>query len=363
MSSDAAYWRRQPLLFGQVREDAGVERWLAAQHGSVRRAVVIASAGCTALSLVDLVSDQLNAVDINPLQVAFAEIKLSALRMLERDEFVRLLCGSPAVPKELMAGLPPASCRLLARLEPRLANGLQNAGRVDGFLRLLRTMLFATVHSRDFVRDFLCLESVDAQRARFDVAWDTWRWRAATALAFNRGSLLMGFGVSAARQLPGSFAACIRAKVRAGLTRFPCHTNGYAWQSLLGEYPPNADAALPVYMQPEGFSECGRHLHKLRITAMDVRAWLDEQRAASIDFFALSNILELSLPKDSGVLMRSIERAAAPGALVCLRGILPNANFPARAGGLRLDESLSVQSAERDRSIVCNVFHIYRAAE
>ncbi len=362
MDNDSAYWQRQPLLFGQVREDAEVERRLARQHGAVRGAVVVASAGCTAFSLADLVEDHLDAVDINPLQVAFAEIKLAALRTLERNEFIRLLCEPMKMPAELTAGLSAASRELLARLNPRAARGLQNVGRVDRFLHFLRNLLFATVHSRDFVEDFLNLESLDEQSTRFDDEWDSQRWRAATVLAFNRGSLLMGFGSSAARQLPGSFAACIREKVHDGLTRFPCRTNGYAWQSLLGKYPPNENAALPYYMQAEGFAQSKHHLHKLRLLNMDIRQWLGRQPAASVDFFALSNILELSRSDDRTAFLREVERAAAPGAFICLRSILPNADFPPVVGRLMLDESLSSHCAQQDRSMICNIFHVYRAA-
>ncbi len=328
------FWRDSRLRFGQVREDAAIERGLAARHGAVRRAVVIASGGCTALSLLDLVGERLSGVDISPAQVEFVERKARLMRELNLDEFRVALFGE---------------------------SGMQNAGRIDGVLGLLRRLLFATVHSRGFVEDFLTMDCPAAQAERFKTGWDSWRWRAATAVAFIGLALRVGFDREVAAALPDSFAELIRDRVRRVLTQFPLKTNGYAWQTFLGRNAPGDDG-LPFFARAAEFERLKAGLDCLRLECGDIEAWLARQPARSLDFFALSNVLELTGPGRAEGLLREVERTAASGAVVCLRAILPGGlrAMPDRIGRLTWDEEATGRAEAGDRGVICNFFRIYR---
>ncbi len=323
-------------MFGQVREDVGVERWLVSRHGAVGRAVVIASAGCTAISLLDLVSERLTAVDINPAQVEFVRWKVELMRRVELGKFRR----------ELFDG--------------RRARA--NSGIVDRILATLRWLLHVGVHSRGFVEDFLRMDSVPNQARRFDAEWDTWRWRLATEVAFNPLALRAGYGGEVARALPGSLAQLVRSRVRRTLTGFPANSNGYAWQSLAGR-PGAGEAGLPYFAREAEYARLRARLGKLDFACADVAAWLRGQPAESIDFFGLSNVLELTGAERTRGLLREVERTARSGAVVCLRSILPvSATDPGwLVGRLRWDERASQEAERRDEGLVCNFFRILRA--
>ena len=84
----------------------------------------------------------------------------------------------------------------------------------------------------------------------------------------------------------------------------------------------------------------------------DAAGWLAKQPPASIGFFALSNILEVTTPGYTQRLVEAILQAAKPGAVVCTRSI-----FPPGAGGLcrfqgqlSRDDELSEKLAQLDRS-------------
>jgi S-adenosylmethionine-diacylglycerol 3-amino-3-carboxypropyl transferase len=362
VDSSLEFWRGQPLLFGQVREDAETERWLASRHDSVRRAVVIASAGCTALSLADCVSERLDAIDINARQVALTSLKLAALRSLGRDDFLRLLCG-PVSPREVCASLSmaPDAQRLLAELPDHLPGGLQNAGRVDRMMRMLRSLFFATVHDRGFVEEFLRLSDAHTQAKSFDSEWHSVRWHLATETVFNRLALSLAFGRQATHRMTRSFAADVRGKIRDRLTTLPCLQNGHAWQDFLGCYPRGVDAALPSYARSAGFSLATQNSSKIRLHVGDAQTWLARQDAGSIDFFALSNILELSPPETHAHLLEEVERTGSPGAILCLRSILPFENQPGRMGRFCHHDQLSQECHKRERALICNRFQVFVA--
>jgi S-adenosylmethionine-diacylglycerol 3-amino-3-carboxypropyl transferase len=360
MEADTRFWARQPLLFGQVREDAEVERWLVQRHGAVSRAVVVASAGCTVLSLADLVRERIEAVDINPRQLALTEIKLAALGALERTEFLTML-GGPSALRDLALELSPRARALIAELPATLPKGLQNAGSVDRLIGTLRGLFFTTVHSRKFVEEFLWLDFPGEQRSRFDEEWDTRLWKLATGLAFNRAALRIRFGKAAAARVPASFATLVRERVRDRLVRFSCRGNGCVWQAFLGEYPAGIEAALPCYARKDMFPRVAACARKVHLHEGDLRAWLAGQAGAGFDFLALSNVLELAAPRAAISMLEAASRAAASGALVCLRAILPPENLPERIGRLVRDDILAETCARMDRSLVCNRFTIYRA--
>ncbi len=360
MALDPAYWRHGPLRFGQVREDANTERALAIEHGAVRRAVVIASAGDTALSLVDVVAERLFAVDINAAQIALTRLKWTAVRQLELASLRNLLFGPAA---EAQAALRLVLTDESYPLRPRIPNGLQNSGRVDAVLATLRRALFLTVHPRTFVRDFLGQNSPARQAERFDREWNTPIWQLATAIAFNPLVLQIGWGKAVRKNLPGSFANILRERIRRSLTRTPCATNGYLWQAFLGEMPDGIDKALPVYTHSSVASRLSKlDADRMETRCCDVVQWLTAQPAAQLDFFAMSNILELTGAKRVADLIREVERCAATGSIVCFRGILPLTNppFPEQYGRLAFDPELTRKVEEIDQSVICNFFRIYR---
>src|SRR2546423_1533016 len=86
------------VLFSQVREDPlldlEVARRVAARRGRPARVLLIASGGCTAVSL--LASEavaEVHAVDANPAQLHLTALRQAAALTLDRDEVRALLDG------------------------------------------------------------------------------------------------------------------------------------------------------------------------------------------------------------------------------------------------------------------------------
>ncbi len=205
------------------------------------------------------------------------------------------------------------------------------------------------------------MADVGEQRERFAKEWDTWRWRASTAVAFNSLALRLGWGREVGAALPGSFAELIRKRVERVLTESPCVENGYAWQTFLGRLPPG-EVGFPFFARAAEYSRLRVGLRRLRVECRDVESCLAGLAAESVDFFGLSNVLELSGVRRGEALLNKVERTAAEGAVVCLRGILPGGlrALPERLGRLRWDEVASREAERRDRGVVCNFFRIYR---
>jgi S-adenosylmethionine:diacylglycerol 3-amino-3-carboxypropyl transferase len=200
------------------------------------------------------------AVDINPVQLAYAE---------------RRIAGAPAV--------------------------RGTAERVMGFGRAFAPLV-GWWPGR--LRAFLELNDPAEQIAFWRRHLDTRRFRAAfdmllsvTALRAVYASPFLGF-------LPPRLGAVLRGRMERCFARHPNRTNPHARALLLGEL---AGETAP----PEAA--------RIRLIHADAAEWLERQPAGEFDGFTLSNILDGADQAYRQRLLAAVKRAAAPGATVVLR--------------------------------------------
>ena len=243
------------VLFGRVYEDASIEQQAFRPGG---RVMCIASAGCTAMALAP--GRRVVAVDINPVQLAYAE---------------RRFAGEPAV------------------------RGA--AERVMGFGRTLGPIA-GWWPSR--VEAFLDLDDPALQMKYWRRHLDTWRFRTTLDGFLSLTALRAVYASPFLDLLPARLGAVMRARMERCFARHPNRTNPYARALLQGEL---ADAPTP----PEA--------RDIRLVNADAASFLEQERPGSIDGFALSNILDGAEAGYERRLMAAVRHAAAPGAVVVMR--------------------------------------------
>jgi S-adenosylmethionine:diacylglycerol 3-amino-3-carboxypropyl transferase len=243
------------VLFGRMYEDASIELDAFRPGG---RVLCIASAGCTAMALAP--RHKVVAVDINPVQLAYAERRFAGDRSTRGAAERVMAFGRSFAP---LAGWWPSR-----------------------------------------VRAFLDLEDPAEQTAYWRRYLDTVRFRTAldgllslTALRAVYASPFLGF-------LPPRLGAVMRARMERCFARHSNRANPYARALLLGELP---DTPPP--------SEA-KHI---RLVHADAAAFLEREPAGSFDGFALSNILDGADAVYERRLLAAVKQAAAPGASVVLR--------------------------------------------
>ena len=243
------------VLFGRTYEDAAIEQQAFRPGG---RVMCIASAGCTAMALAS--GHQVLAVDINPVQLAYAE---------------RRFAGEPAV------------------------RGA--AERVMGFGRALGPL---AGWWPERVSAFLDLDDPAEQMKFWRRHLDTWRFRMTLDGFLSLTALRAVYASPFLDLLPPHLGAVMRARMERCFARHPNRGNPYARALLVGEL---ADASAP----PEA--------KNIRLVNADAASFLEQERPGSLDGFALSNILDGAEPGYERRLMAAVKRAAARGAVVVMR--------------------------------------------
>jgi S-adenosylmethionine:diacylglycerol 3-amino-3-carboxypropyl transferase len=348
----------EELLFGSVKEDALVEIALLARHGSARRAAVTASGGCTVLSIAATTPVQhLAALDINPAQIQASKLKLASVLHLNPEEarLFNLVDGSQFY-ERLRPVLEPDVAAFWDRRRTQLRHGLNQAGSVDRRMFTFRRLFHRFIHSPEFVRRFLSLHDLGEQQDLFDRSWANWRWKVGTRLAFEPILLKALFSRGANIAFPADFVCAMRKRVRRAFIGSPVRTNPYLWSTFLGDY---GETSFP-YLQAKGIAMVQENHANIQFETSDFLGWLRHADSQSIDFFALSNILETATEEDRTALAVEAARTARIGAILVIRSIIPAGELILKHPKLHLDPELTAFATEVDRSCFCNIFQIYR---
>ncbi len=353
-------------MFGQVREDAAVDLFLLQQlAGKPQRLFVVASGGCTALTLVSSCAASVDALDINAAQIALVELKAAIFKRLGfaagRDACVKDARGAY---EKVRSDLSSTSGKILDRYKQQMQNGLNNAGLVDVRMKQLTGLFYLFVHSRKMTQQFLELSDVSEQQRFYRGPWRNWQWRMAMAVAFNRSFLALRHGDAALRLVPPDFCDVMERRLERAMTKFPNASNPYLWQAYFAEYPKTEDG-LPPYLQSETAESLVANLPNLSLHCDDANSWFQKQTAGSLDYLGMSNVLELLPQSYADAMLPEVIRCARKGAVVCVRSIFPRhkgRTFDDRSGALVFDRELTDAAQERDRSLFCNFYEVYRRA-
>ena len=243
------------LLFGCMYEDAEIELGAFQPDG---RIFCIASAGCTAMKLA--ARHRVVAVDINPVQLAYVQQRLSGCAV--------------------------------------------QGGSAERILAFARTLGPLAGWHRRRVRTFLDLDDPEEQILYWRCHLDTRRFRAAFSFLFSRVILRSVYSAALLDGLPPNFGTVLRTRMERCFARHPNCRNPYAHALFLGDMRSTPDA-------PE--------VRNIQLRHADAADFLERQSAGSFTGFSLSNILDGVNPTYAQRLFAAVRHAAAPGAMVVLR--------------------------------------------
>lgn len=221
------------------------------------RVFCIASAGDMALELAR--SNEVTAVDINPVQLAYARARLD---------------GAPA-----------------------------DRGTAERLLDLGRRLLPLAGWRRPLLEAFLSLENPAEQLDFWRRNLDTRRFRAGVDLLLSFTALRGAYAAAFLEVLPPRFGRVIRSRMERCFGRHPNAGNPFARALLLGEF--SAPAGAP-----------SKHV---TLACADAADFLEQCPPGRFDAFTLSNILDGATESYRKRLMTAVERAASPRAVVVLR--------------------------------------------
>jgi len=255
------------LVYNTCWEDPRLDRE-ALTLGPDDRIVMITSAGCNALDYALQEPQQINAVDMNPLQNALLELKLAGIRNLDYEDFFSMFGRgrTDGWEKIYKSQLRPDLSESAQEVWDRWGvlfqgRGMRKSfyfrGSCGFFAWLLNGYINKLARIRDAVDSLLEVETLEEQQKIYDDnQLNESLWRPYIKWCMRRDMTLAMLGVprSQRRQLDecydGGIVQFIVDRIETVFKSLPLHDN-YFWRVYLtGEYTPDC---CPEYLKPENF--------------------------------------------------------------------------------------------------------------
>jgi S-adenosylmethionine-diacylglycerol 3-amino-3-carboxypropyl transferase len=345
------------LLFTQSWEDPATDR-KALEIRPGETVVSITSGGCNTLEFLLDDPGRIFSVDINPAQSFLLELKMASMKVLGYSDWMGFLGLRPSGDRwdafqSLRDELTPGAVQFWSARRSLLENGILGRGRFEQFVAKARALL-RFLQGKDRILGLFEPRTPEERKAYFERVWDTGRWRSLFVLCFNKWVLARrGLSADYFRFDDGtrSFSGSFYERTRRVMTQIPVRDNYFLSQYLLGEYYPAEN--LPEYLRPDHFEVLRRRLNRVTLVTADLKDWLRDKDARTVDCFSLSNICELMSPGDTEYTFQELLRTGRQAARACLRNLMVQRTIPARfQERIRRNALLSDTLLGADRSFV-----------
>lgn len=321
--------------------------------------ISISSAGCNPLNFLCQSPRRLISIDGNPAQNAILELKLAAIRTLDYATFFDIFAArNPGVVKRVYRPFlrPHLSAGAQKFWDENLwmaARGLYNFGRMGLFCRVLRRFVRMLGLRKEIIEQFFELQTLEEQVDWYNThaaprLWGKWSRR---FVMFRPMLYLAGVHPEQYRLVNGrhDMYEYVKDRVEYALTKVPAYDNYFLSQAVTGRF---RGKRVPPYLLEENFETLRRNLDRVLVVNGWLGPYLDTLPPQSINKFNLLDIFDWMTPAMFEATLRSVLRAAVPGATLIYR-----------SGSYALDPPPSIlEHVERHDELARKLFATDRSA-
>ena len=311
------------VQFAVVREDPKIEAELVCLH-QVSEVLLIASGGCTALTLQALFPDlRLTLLDLNPAQLELIKKKRQALT------------DTNICPHAFNIGTSDS-------------RGLNQCGNFESLFRGLREFIFDLVADEEQVRALF--EERGGLKRATELLFSNRYWPVAFDLFFSDSLLNTMFGPNATQHAkPGSYPKYFQKLFEKGLMSDQAFDNYFLHHVFLGYYL-DRPTSLPHYLT---VSPPDYHFQMVEGTLDQV------SDLGCFDLISLSNIMDWMSPADITTLLVKLQNQMKLGAIVLYRQLNNPIDLETEFGdSFQFDPALGNRLLEAERSLFYSSIHV-----
>jgi S-adenosylmethionine-diacylglycerol 3-amino-3-carboxypropyl transferase len=339
------------ISFSQVPEDPRIELSVAEALGECQenllRVLVVASGGCTALSLLaSPMVGRIDAVDSNPAQLHLVELRRQALLHLPLFDQMALIGGDRQTSdrerldlyKELRPYLPVATVSFWDAHLDQIARGVNQVGRFETLIAQLSARL--STLGIDPLEDWT--ESLEHSA-----------WTDELESIFTPEELVNLFGERAVKNWKNpSFAEHFGQRLAVTLQKMSPKENYFMTQLFANTYAEGLKG-VPVYLQgPAQGTIQALGTHRLQLHCGEFLEKIVELgESGGFDLISMSNFGEGMPPRQLQQAIATVSQQLNPGGALIGRRLHHHDDLGTlMAQHLRVDRDLSAQLLETERS-------------
>jgi S-adenosylmethionine-diacylglycerol 3-amino-3-carboxypropyl transferase len=288
--------------------------------------ISISSAGCNPLNFLCQSPRKLISIDSNPAQNAIIELKLATIKTCDHATFFDIFAARrPAAASEvyrtrLRGELSERSREFWDRNLWMAHRGLYNFGKMGLAARIVRFVLPRIGLTHALTEQFFELRSLADQKKWYDRHVRDRLWGPVTEwLCESRWFMyLCGVHPRQLRLVDGRHGIYefVHERIEYALTRVPIYDNYFLSVTATGRF---RGQRVPPYLLESNFQTLRRNLDRVLIVNGSLGPYLDTLPPGSINKFNLLDIFDWMIPSVFEASLKSVLRAAAPGATMIYR--------------------------------------------
>lgn len=254
----------------------------------------IGSGGDNSFSFLTTGASKVVAVDVSEVQLHLIELKKEAIRLLEREAYLKFVGFASEIEEARLATYNMLKVNLsdecIAYWDNNIAvikSGLVHGGKFEKYFNLFAKRVLPFIHSKKKIAKLLEPKSALEQAQFFNKSWNTWRWRVFFKAFFSRFVMgRLGRDKSFLNEVEGSVSTFILSQAKKHLSSKHAQQNFMLNYSLTGDFK----GQLPHYVQANNYELIKQNIDKLAAVKGFAQDAIDKH--GPFDVFNLSNIFE-----------------------------------------------------------------------
>lgn len=294
------------------------------------RFLSICSAGDNSLSLIASGAEVV-AADLNPVQLACADLRKEAIRVLDQNEFLQFAGVTISENRQktyrtIRSSLSEEAQRYWDARPDVIANGFIHAGKFEHYFKLFRTRIMPLIHRKQTLNQLLQKKGMEQRHHFYHQVWNNRRWRWLFHLFFSQRVMgKHGRDPEFFKHVKGSVADRILARTEYALTMLDTSNNPYLAYILTG----NFQQALPHYLEPKNYEAIQSNIGNLTLRLGAIDEIATEHGTNYFDGYNLSDIFEYLSPDQCAEVYGRLLDAARPKARFAYWNMLVPRECPA----------------------------------
>jgi S-adenosylmethionine-diacylglycerol 3-amino-3-carboxypropyl transferase len=322
----------------------------------------VTSGGCNTISILNSGANHIYAIDKNETQNYLLELKIQALKYLQKEDAIRFLGYQPAKNRlklfQILADKLSNDCRNYWNNRTGfLKTGIVHCGKFEKYLLAFQRFILPLIHSKKKRHELLTLTDPQAKHDFYYRKWNTAVWRFFFNLFFSR-PIISRLGRSAdmySQNNKNNLNNDFFKRIEHGFLQGKVYQNYYLSYQFFG----TKNNLLPDYLKQPINSQLF-DIKKVTFIHAEILDFLLTIDSDSIDKFNLSDVFESLHIYTSNALFYELFRTAKPGARIVFWNNLLKRDVPVELTeffirDVELEEKLKLE----DRIFFYDQFYIY----
>ena len=259
--------------------------------------VSIAAGGdnCFALLLDD--PEFIAGVDINPVQIAFCEIKKLAIKQMDYDDFLAFTGVAYSSKRIELYRLVRSQLSTFCREYfdnnlQYIEQGIIHCGKFENYFHHFRTKVLKITHAADTIEMLLFSKSLKEQKEIYHELWNNKKWQLLVKVFCSE------FVLGRVSRDPALFkyvkqksvSEAIMQRIERSLTKILISKNYYMHYILTGKYI--YKDCMPPYLLKKNFNKLKENLYKIDFYHTTVDKYIIEREKGVVSKIDFSNIFD-----------------------------------------------------------------------